>query len=119
MSHEICEVVKIKSEHPKSQGAFIEINKADFDPKKHTLYGGKDAPPAPSPVTPPPPAPIPAGTEDAPAPSPVNATDKAVELANDAGIDLASVVGTGKNGKVTAEDVEAAIEKLTAPEGAE
>lgn len=120
------ETVKIKSSHPKSQGDFVEINKSDFDPKKHTLFDAKDAPapapapvvapPAPAAVTPPPPAPMPAGTEDtADATGAVNATKKAVELAADAGLDLASVTGTGANGKITVEDVENAIDAMTAP----
>lgn len=41
------------------------------------------------------------------------ATDKAIELAADAGIDISTIVGTGRGGKVTVEDVEAAIEKLS------
>jgi hypothetical protein len=29
---------KIKSTHPESQGDFVEIEEADFDPKIHELY---------------------------------------------------------------------------------
>lgn len=116
MSHEICKTVRIKSTDPKTQGAFVEINECDFNDKVHTLF----QPTVPAPVAP---TPIRVGNENPPPPAPVNATDKALELAADAGIDITSVVGTGKNGKVTAEDVEAAIENLTEPgnagEGAE
>ena len=101
MSHETVKTVKV---HPwgKGQGAFVEINEKDFDAQKHKLYGS---------VAPPPPAPVAVVDGEL-----THATVKAVELAAESGIDLASVVGTGKNGKITAEDVEAAIEKLTAPE---
>ena len=30
--------MKIKSTHPESQGEFVEINDADFDPKTMTKY---------------------------------------------------------------------------------
>jgi len=33
-----CPVVKIKSTHPETQGAFVEINETDFDAEKHELY---------------------------------------------------------------------------------
>ncbi len=97
MSNMTCPTVRIKSSDPKSQGAFIEINETDFDPKKHTLYKGiasddMPAPPAPVAVVGP------------------NATDKAVELANDAGIDLSTIKGTGRGGQITVKDVETAIE---------
>lgn len=51
---EVCLTVMIKSTHPESQGAFVEINASAFDPAKHERY---IAPPpaAPSPVLPPPP----------------------------------------------------------------
>ena len=41
--------------------------------------------------------------------SEVNATEAAAELADEAGLDLSSIDGSGKNGKVTKPDVEAAI----------
>lgn len=44
---EILETVKIVAEHP-SQGEFIEINKSDYDEKKHKLFKGKSADPKPS-----------------------------------------------------------------------
>jgi hypothetical protein len=42
------EVVRVVSTHPPSQGAYVEINAADFDPLVHTLYveGDAAAPPA-------------------------------------------------------------------------
>lgn len=97
--------VKIKSTDPKSQGAFVEINESDFNPKVHDLFEPK----APQPVAAAAPK-APEAVADEP-----KATAEAVQMAADAGIDLASVVGTGKNGKITAKDVEAAIEQLTAP----
>jgi hypothetical protein len=34
-----CPTVKIKSTHPESQGAYVDINESDFDPEKgHELY---------------------------------------------------------------------------------
>jgi len=32
------ETMRIKSTHPQSQGDFVEINKADFDPKTMIEY---------------------------------------------------------------------------------
>ena len=40
--------------------------------------------------------------------SEVNATDGAVEAANELGVDLATVTGTGADGRITKADVEAA-----------
>lgn len=37
-------VVRVVSTHPPSQGAFVEINAADFDPLKHTLYSEDQSP---------------------------------------------------------------------------
>lgn len=92
----------------KGQGDFVEINESDFDPQKHKKYNAKEIPPAP-------PAPVavnvPAQAADEP-----RATAEAIEMAAEAGIDLATIAGSGKNGKITKNDVEAAIEKLTAPE---
>lgn len=34
--------IRVKSTHPESQGAFVEINEADFDKSKHELYEGGD-----------------------------------------------------------------------------
>lgn len=39
---------------------------------------------------------------------PVERTDAAVEKAQELGVDISSVTGTGKDGKVTAQDVEKA-----------
>lgn len=99
MSHGTCPTLKIKSEHP-SQGEYIEINASDYDASKHELYAGETAP-APA-MAPPPPA------------SAVNVKidNDARQLAEDAGIELTTLVGTGKKGKITTQDVEAAIEKL-------
>lgn len=55
-----CKTIKIKSSHPASQGAFVEINEGDFDEAKgHERY--IDAPPAsvpPPPVLDAPPGPV-------------------------------------------------------------
>lgn len=106
MTHGTCKVVRIKSTHPKSQGAFVEINETDFDPKKHQLYKAADAGDMP-----PPPAPVVETEETTPSEAEdVNATAKAIELANDAGIDISKIVGTGRGGQITVKDVETAIE---------
>lgn len=75
-----------------------------------------DAPaPAPAPVEAPAPEPVPApetGTEiqiDEPAQAftrPVDATDAARALAAERGLQLTTIVGTGKDGRVTQQDVE-------------
>lgn len=92
MSFGILPTVKIKSSDPKTQGDFVEINETDFDPKKHELF-------------------------DIPAPKPVkavkiNATPEAIAFAEDAGFDLNGIVGTGKKGIITVEDVQDAIEAV-------
>lgn len=99
------EVVKIKSSHPPTQGPFILLNKSDFDPAKgHELYTeGAPVPPPPAAVAPPVPLAV----------AQINAHPDAIALAADLGVDIASVVGTGKEGKITVEDVEFAAEKLT------
>jgi hypothetical protein len=35
--------MKVKSSHPKSQGPFVVIDAADFDPKKHVEYAPEKA----------------------------------------------------------------------------
>lgn len=62
-------VIKVKSSDPKSQGPYVVINEADFDPKVHKKYEDKGedphavaAEPAPPP---PPPSPAPTPAEDA------------------------------------------------------
>ena len=40
----------------------------------------------------------------------INATDSALELANEHGVDLTQVVGTGADGRVLKSDVQAAID---------
>lgn len=48
---------------------------------------------------------------ETPAPKPVNATDAAIDLAAEHGIDLATVKGTGAGGRITVADVTALIPK--------
>jgi pyruvate dehydrogenase E2 component (dihydrolipoamide acetyltransferase) len=57
------------------------------------------------------PAPAPAPAAEAPATDGPAATPTARKIAEQAGIDLASLTGTGPKGKITKEDVEAAIVK--------
>lgn len=114
MSIHIVKTVKIMPSHP-SQGAFVEINESDFDAQKHKLYtAGEPAkePAKSAKIAPPPPAAVPA---PAPVSADVKITSDAQKLADEAGLDLANVVGTGHNGKITVKDVENAIDALTAP----
>ena len=99
----MTELVKMINE----QGKIADVHPSEvsnFARGGYVAYDGKKAPKA-------------AAVEDLPLPPPVSvdvkATDKAVELAADAGIDISTIVGTGRGGKVTVEDVEAAIEKLS------
>lgn len=39
-----CATVKVKSSHPKTQGAFVEINESDFNPNVHELYDAEQRP---------------------------------------------------------------------------
>jgi pyruvate dehydrogenase E2 component (dihydrolipoamide acetyltransferase) len=64
------------------------------------------SPPAPAPASSPAAAPAPAPAPAAEGPA---ATPTARRLAEHSGIDLASITGTGPKGKITKEDVEAAI----------
>ena len=72
--------------------------------------------PRPPPQHPPPPPPPSSSAPPPPPPAPVNkradgrviATPYAKKLAKDMGIDLASIGGSGPNGRITASDVEAA-----------
>lgn len=108
MSIDKTPVVKV---HPwgKGQGDFVEINESDFDPQKHKLYNAKAPSVPPVAVQPPPPAPV---VED------VKITADAKQLADETGVDLSKIVGTGHNGKITVKDVEKAIDEMTTP-GAE
>ena len=66
---------------------------------------GEESAPAPAP------APVPAAAAPAPAADGPAATPTAKKLAEVDGIDLASITGTGPKGKITKEDVEAAVLK--------
>jgi 2-oxoisovalerate dehydrogenase E2 component (dihydrolipoyl transacylase) len=89
--HETCETVRIESSDPDNQGAFIEINKEDYNEKVHTLYENK------GPSTPPPPA------------GPVY-SDAVKALAVEHNVDLTLIEGSGSNGNVVVKDVKAFIE---------
>lgn len=115
------ETMYIKSENPDSQGPCILINKDDFDPDKHEEYKGKvpvgDAKEAPTTgipanVPPPPPAPVKseAPKEDDDDGEVKFTANSVKELADEAGLELEPGKGSGKGGKYTKADVEAAIE---------
>lgn len=89
--HGTVPTVKIKSSDPKSQGAFVEINESDFDPKKHEKYEGKEE----------------AGHSAGGSPAPLSAT--AQKLVDEHGLDVSKIVGTGKDGSITVADVKAAV----------
>lgn len=95
---EILETIKIKSTDEKSQGKFVEINKADFDKKKHVIYETIVGTPAP--YVPP------VETEEA------FASDEASKSAEEAGLDIKEIKGTGKNGKINVGDVKAAVKAI-------
>jgi pyruvate/2-oxoglutarate dehydrogenase complex dihydrolipoamide acyltransferase (E2) component len=106
MTHfdQILPTVRIVSSHPASQGDFIEINERDYDAKIHTLYNVSSVhSPASRTVE----VKAEAVETDSPFSSPA-----AEKLAFDFNIDPASIVGTGKNGKITKPDVEKAIESI-------
>jgi pyruvate dehydrogenase E2 component (dihydrolipoamide acetyltransferase) len=77
------------------------------------------SPPAPSPPSPPaspPPAPVPeAGEGAAPSEARVKASPVARKMAEEAGLDLSRVKGTGPGGRVVERDVQAAIAAGSAP----
>ncbi|MHB8833948.1 MAG: dihydrolipoamide acetyltransferase family protein [Desulfobacteria bacterium] len=72
--------------------------------------------PSPSPPAPPPPAPVPeAGEGAAPSEARVKASPVARKMAEEAGLDLSRVKGTGPGGRVVERDVQAAIATGSAP----
>jgi pyruvate dehydrogenase E2 component (dihydrolipoamide acetyltransferase) len=77
---------------------------------------GEEVTAAPSPPAPPPPAPVPeAGEGAAPAGARVKASPVARKMAEEAGLDLSRVKGTGPGGRVVERDVQAAIAAGSAP----
>ena len=74
------------------------------------------APPSPAPPTPSPSAPVPkAGEGAAPAEPRVKASPVARKMAEEAGLDLSRIKGTGPGGRVSERDVQAAIGAGAAP----
>ncbi|MBF8258943.1 MAG: pdhC [Anaerolineales bacterium] len=72
--------------------------------------------PSPSPPAPPPPAPVPgAGEGAAPSEARVKASPVARKMAEEAGLDLSRIKGTGPGGRVVERDVQAAIAVGSAP----
>jgi pyruvate/2-oxoglutarate dehydrogenase complex dihydrolipoamide acyltransferase (E2) component len=56
-------------------------------------------------------------SQDLPLPNiPIDATDGAKELAEDSGVDLAKVTGTGQNGRITKLDVVSYLDDNTSPD---
>ena len=85
---EQCETVKIVAKDKKTQGEFVLINKEDFDPKQHKLFGAEKAA------------------------NGIKISKTAEKKANDAGLDLETVEGSGKDGAITVADVDAAVEAM-------
>lgn len=90
---EVVETVKVKA-WGKGQGQFVEINKEDFDPSKHEIFGNEKAPSKPT---------------EGSAPAEIKISDTARKKAEAAGLDLSTLVGTGQDGTITHKDVDAAI----------
>lgn len=98
---ETCKTVRIKSTDPKTQGEFIEINDCDYDAAKHGPIV-EVVPAAPKPAQ---------MEETTPADGLKWASNKARDKAIESGLDFSKVKGTGNGGKITMEDVEAAIDE--------
>ena len=125
------EIMRVESSHPESQGPFVTIDRANFDPKIHKEYKAKaPAAPAafipPAPVVPTAPAPVAPAAPAAPAPYvaptvPSEVTNEeafssteAIKAAEDAGLTSGDITGTGKDGKIKIGDVRKAIEDKAA-----
>lgn len=52
----MTDTILVKSEHPESQGPYVRINKAEFDPAKHERFELTPPPPAAPPAPPAPPS---------------------------------------------------------------
>jgi pyruvate dehydrogenase E2 component (dihydrolipoamide acetyltransferase) len=77
---------------------------------------GEEVTAAPSPPAPPPPAPVPeTGEGAAPSEARVKASPVARKMAEEAGLDLSRIKGTGPGGRVVERDVQAAIAAGSAP----
>ena len=120
------ETMRVESSHPESQGAFVTIDRANFDPKIHKEYKAK-APAAPAAFIPPAPVvPTAPATPVAPAPyvAPVVPSEvtneeafsstEAIKAAEDAGLTAVDITGTGKDGKIKIGDVRKVIEDKAA-----
>merc|ERR1719399_1424940 len=96
--------------------AALAVNEADIEAVAAAAKGGAVGGAAPAPAAAAPAAAAPAAAAPAPAPAsaPVVNTGRIVaspfakQLAEERGVDLATVVGTGPEGRITAEDVEKA-----------
>jgi pyruvate dehydrogenase E2 component (dihydrolipoamide acetyltransferase) len=84
-----------------------------------TVSAPSPSPPAPAPPAPPaspPPAPVPkAGEGAAPSEARVKASPVARKMAEEAGLDLSHIKGTGPGGRVVERDIQAAIATGSAP----
>lgn len=84
------ETMRVKSQDKETQGDYVVINKADFNPKIHEAFDGDES-----------------GTE-------VKASKAVKEFAEENEVDLSQVTGTGKDGAITKKDVEKFIAARTA-----
>ena len=103
----VCLLAKTAADIPKVQAAAAAVK-----------AGGAAAPaaaaaPAPAPVAAP--APVPASSAHTPASGTVSATPKARKLAEENGLDVSKLKGSGNFGRVTPEDVLKAAGKWVAP----
>merc|ERR1719238_2468688 len=98
--------------------ALLAANEADIEKVAAAGAAGAGAAPAaaaPAAAAPAPSAPAPAAATPAPAGGRVVASPFAKKLAEDKGVDLNGVVGTGPEGRITAEDVEKAAASGSSP----